>query len=107
MSLGFLGDGEMRGDFATKVMERGLSQHVIAPGYVDNVDDYYAVSDISILTSHYEPFGYVVLEAMRYELPVDAFDNGGPSEVIRNNETGKLVRDDDVEGFVSAALELL
>ena len=36
----FLGDGEVRSPFLAKVKSVGLDRHIIAPGYVDNVDDY-------------------------------------------------------------------
>lgn len=103
----FLGEGELRMPFLEKVKEQGLAVNIVAPGHVDNVEDYYAIADISMLTSHYEPFGYVVLEAMRYKLPVVAFDSGGPSEVLKNDETGILIRDGDVDGFARRVLNLI
>ena len=93
--------------FLEKAKEQGLAGYVVAPGHVDNVEDYYAIADISVLTSHYEPFGYVVLEAMRYMLPVVAFDSGGPAEVLKNDETGMLVRDGDIEEFARQVLSLI
>lgn len=103
----FLGDGEVRNPFLARVKSAGLERHVIAPGYVDNVDDYYEIADISILTSHYEPFGNVVLEAMRHTVPVVAFDTGGPAEVIRNGETGFLAKDGDTAEFAQRILDLM
>jgi glycosyltransferase involved in cell wall biosynthesis len=85
----------------------GIDSHIIAPGYVDNVNDYFAISDIGILTSHYEPFGNVVLEAMRYALPVVSFDKGGPAEMIRHGETGFLAKEADPGEFANRVLELV
>ena len=103
----FLGGGELRTRFHENVEELGLHGCVIVPGYVDNVDSYYSIADVSILTSDKEPFGYVMLEAMRAALPVVAFDTGGPAEVIRDGVTGVLVKDGDVEEFTRKLLELI
>lgn len=102
----FLGEGDLRPPFLAKAKNMGLDSHVIAPGHVDNVEDYYAIANVSILTSHYEPFGYVVLEAMKHALPVIAFDTGGPREVIRHGETGLLVSEGDVSEFTQMLLDL-
>jgi glycosyltransferase involved in cell wall biosynthesis len=103
----FLGDGQLRAQFLQQVERMGLSDRVISPGHVNNVDDYYRCADVSILTSEYEPFGYCVLEAMRHTLPVVSFDTGGPSEIIRNGETGLLVPEGNAGAFSDAVLELL
>jgi glycosyltransferase involved in cell wall biosynthesis len=103
----FLGEGEVRSPFLAKAKSMGIDSRVIAPGYVDNVDDYYEIADISILTSHYEPFGNVVLEAMRHTVPVVAFNTGGPAEVIRNGETGFLAKDGDAAEFAQRVLDLM
>lgn len=103
----FLGDGEVRSEFLAKARRMGIENHILAPGYVDNVNDYFAVADIGILTSHYEPFGNVVLEAMRNALPVVSFDRGGPAEMIRHGATGYLVREADANEFARRVHELV
>jgi glycosyltransferase involved in cell wall biosynthesis len=103
----FLGDGEVRSPFLAKAKSMGIDNHIMAPGYADNVNDYFAISDIGILTSHYEPFGNVVLEAMRYALPVVSFDKGGPAEMIRHGETGFLAKEADPGEFANRVLELV
>jgi glycosyltransferase involved in cell wall biosynthesis len=103
----FLGKGSTRIPFLEKARELGLQQRIVAPGYVSDVGSYYSVADFCLLTSHNEGFGYAVLEAMRYSLPVIAFDSGGPAEVIRNGETGILVKDADVDGFADRVVELI
>jgi glycosyltransferase involved in cell wall biosynthesis len=103
----FLGKGSTRIPFLEKARELGLQQRIVAPGYVSDVASYYSVADFCLLTSHNEGFGYAVLEAMRYSLPVIAFDTGGPAEVIRNGETGILVKDGNIDAFVDRMLELI
>lgn len=103
----FLGDGPERERFLMRASERRISQHIRAPGYVHNVEDYYSISDISILTSHNEGFGYVVLESMKHALPVVVFDTGAPAEVVRNADTGFVVADGDIDEFSRAVLLLI
>lgn len=103
----FLGEGPLRPRFIESIRELNLQERILAPGHVDNVNDYYAVAHVSILTSYYEPFGYCVLEAMKYGVPVVAFNNGGPAEIIRHDETGVLVNEGDVSGFARAIVDLV
>lgn len=103
----FLGDGPMRPTFLATAKKRGVDRYVVAPGYVRNVDEYCAVADIAMLTSDREGFGYAVLEAMRYGLPVVVFNSGAPAEIIEHGETGFVVPDGDKEQFAQVLLRLI
>jgi glycosyltransferase involved in cell wall biosynthesis len=103
----FLGKGITRDPFLDKARKLGLQHKIIAPGYVNDVDNYYSIANVSMLTSYNEGFGYAILEAMKHALPVIAFDTGGPAEVIRNGETGILVKDADVNVFTQKLIELI
>lgn len=103
----FLGEGPLRRAFLESVRAAGLERNIRTPGYVANVNDYYAAVDLCMLTSHNEPFGYCVLEAMIHELPVVAFETGGPGEVLQSGETGILIRDGDAFAFSRALLRLM
>lgn len=103
----FLGAGDGRFAFLEQARRLGIGDQVQAPGHVDDVDAYYAMADVCILTSHNEPFGYVVLEAMSHGLPIVAFASGGPAEIIRDGRTGYLVADGDTATFAQRVLELL
>lgn len=59
---------------------------------------YYKTGAVFALTSDCEPFGLVLLEAMREGLPVVATRSGGPQEIIHDGITGWLVNvGNDVE----------
>lgn len=49
-----------------------------------------AALDILAVTSAYEPFGRVVIEAMACETPVVAVAEGGPAETVVDGATGRL-----------------
>lgn len=49
-----------------------------------------------------EAFGNVAIEALACGVPVIAYACGGPSEIVRDGETGFLVEPDSVSGLVTA-----
>lgn len=102
----FLGDGALRQEFLRRASAAGL-KHVISPGHVDNVDDYYDVADVCMLTSHNEPFGYCVLEAMKFGVPMVAFNAAGPAEILQNQKTGALVEECNIGAFAREVVRLI
>ncbi len=62
-------------------------------------------SDAFVLSSHYETFGVVIIEAMSCGLPVVATKCGGPESIVVNDKLGKLV-DIDIENLSKGMLEL-
>ncbi len=101
-----LGEGPHKEEFIKQINELNLDDSVKILGHVTNVDEYYKISDLSMLTSIDEPFGYVVIEAMLNNIPVIAFNSGGPSEIITNNKDGYLIEQCDVEDFSKKIIEL-
>ncbi|HEV2863951.1 MAG TPA: glycosyltransferase family 4 protein [Pyrinomonadaceae bacterium] len=51
----------------------------------------YEISDVAVVPSLYEPFGYAAVEAMAAGLPVIASEVGGLAEIVLEGETGLLV----------------
>lgn len=49
-----------------------------------------------------EAFGNVAIEALACGVPVIAYRQGGPAEIVRDGETGWLVEPDSLEGLVRA-----
>ena len=50
-----------------------------------DVDDFYAISDIFLFPTHYDPFSNVVLEAMNFENAVFTTNSNGASEILDKN----------------------
>jgi D-inositol-3-phosphate glycosyltransferase len=54
---------------------------------------YYSASDVCAIPSYYESFGMVALESLACGTPIVATDVGGLKNIIRNNDTGRIVPD--------------
>jgi glycosyltransferase involved in cell wall biosynthesis len=59
----------------------------------------YRFAHIFVLSSLYEPFGMVIIEAYASKIPVIATRSGGPEEIVINEKTGFLVSPRDSPGL--------
>ncbi|KAK0719413.1 glycosyltransferase family 4 protein [Lasiosphaeris hirsuta] len=66
----------------------------------------YASADVFLHCSVTETFGLVVLESMASGVPVVARDEGGPSDIVRDGETGYLTPPKDLDAFVEKVMLL-
>ncbi|KAK3304998.1 uncharacterized protein B0T15DRAFT_531055 [Chaetomium strumarium] len=66
----------------------------------------YASADIFLHCSVTETFGLVVLESMASGVPVVARDEGGPSDTVRDGETGYLTPPADMAAFADKVMVL-
>jgi len=88
-------------------LARPLGDAVVFTGHISHqeVSAYYQMADVLAFPSLWkEPFGMVVAEAMACELPVVAFDHGGPSEIITHGVNGILVPPEEGEHGLEEAL---
>jgi glycosyltransferase involved in cell wall biosynthesis len=67
----------------------------------------FQAADIFVLPSYGEGVPLSMLEAMSYRLPVVATAVGGIPEILRDQETGLLVKPGDVSGLAAAIRKLL
>lgn len=96
--LNVYGNGELKSDFQKMVRERKLNV-VIHPA-VPDIMEKYKESSMLLMSSLYEPFGLVLVEAMSCGLPVVAFNCPyGPADIITDGVDGFLVENRNVEEF--------
>jgi len=68
--------------YKSLAQELGIASRVFFTGARLDVDDFYAVSDIFLFPTHYEPFGNVILEAMNMKNVVFTTRQCGASELL-------------------------
>lgn len=106
--LVLLGDGYQRREFEKKVKDLKIAPYVHFLGWKSNVYPYIKRSDVFVLSSRYEGFGYVLIEAMFLGLPVISTDAPfGPREVLGDGKYGILVPIGNVKVLAEAIIKLL
>lgn len=79
---------------------------VIYCGYTNEVEKYLAASNIYVLPSYREGFGTAVIEAEAMGIPVIVTDIPGPTDAMKKNITGIVVKKGDA-GEIHDAIEKL
>jgi glycosyltransferase involved in cell wall biosynthesis len=101
-----LGEGPERPRLEALVQERGVAPLVRFLGFQQNPWRYIARADVFALTSTYEGFGNVLIEAMACGTPVVATKSPGTVEIIEDGRNGILV-DHDARSIARAIGGLL
>ena len=99
-----LGQGERETDIRRRIHERGLDEDVRLGGFQANPWRFMARARVFALTSRYEGFGNVIVEAMACGTPAVATASPGPREIVQDSVNGLLVERHEPEAM-AAALE--
>lgn len=103
-----LGEGPERSRLESLARELGIGARLIMPGFVPNPWAWIAHASAFVLSSRWEGFGSILVEAMACGVPVVAADcNYGPREIVRDGETGLLARAGDAESLAAAVRRVL
>lgn len=94
-----LGEGMERPNLEKRIGELGLEDSFLLPGGVKDVMPELTSSDILCLTSEYEGFGIVLIEAMLKGIPVIAFEYVGVHDIINDGLDGIIVPFGDVDAY--------
>lgn len=99
-----LGSGEDE-DALKKQRDDLELKHVEFVPHTSDVGSFYSSASAYVLSSRYEGFPMVLLEAETYGLPVIAFDcKTGPKDLVLDRENGYLVEDGNIEELAQIML---
>lgn len=102
-SLVIIGQGDMQALLQDRVESLQLQNRIRMPGYIVDPSPYFRSADLFVLSSDYEGFGNVLVEAMSAGLPVVSTDcPHGPAEILGQGEFGRLVPRRDAAALAEA-----
>jgi glycosyltransferase involved in cell wall biosynthesis len=105
--LHIVGDGPLMHELRLLADTLGLKERVIFHGHLTSPTEVFKKADIFVLSSRWEGFANVIVEAMSQGLPVIATDcTHGPGEILRGGEFGVLVTPNDVMALANGMISL-
>jgi len=110
LGAAWVGDGELRRQLEAEIARQGVNQATVL-GFRNQAElpELYAMSDIFVLPSWYDPMPLVANEAMASGLPVIASNRTGvwgPGGLVREGETGLVYPAGDTEALSQAVHKL-
>jgi len=104
-TLHILGEGSLRGELERLASTLGIGSHVNIAGFQENPYPYIRYSDLFVLSSRYEGFPNVLLEALACKAKIVAADcDSGPRDILLKPEQGLLAKPDSVVSLAEAML---
>ncbi len=101
------GDGPLRATLEQQVADLGLKDRVHFLGWRNDAQSLLAAIDVLIMSSLWEGFGLVLLEAMAVSTPIIASRVSALPEIVVDGETGALVPPADPQALAEAMLKML
>ncbi|MCS4223600.1 glycosyltransferase involved in cell wall biosynthesis [Salinibacter ruber] len=106
--LCILGEGGRRRELEKIAKKLNIHGSISMPGFVGNPFAYMQAADVFALSSKYEGFGNVLVEAMTCGTPVVSTDcPGGPSEILAEGVYGELVPVGEPDALAKVISEMI
>lgn len=106
--LVILGEGPQRAELERQVEASGLSGEVLLPGFQENPFAWMAASKLFVMSSRFEGFPNVLVQAMACGAPVVSTDcPTGPDEILEGGRWGRLVPVGDARALARAMADTL
>lgn len=106
--LYIFGQGEWKGMLQEMIESLGVKDSVYLMGTTEDIWKEYRKSSMILMSSHYEGFPMVLIEAMACGVPAISFDcQCGPKDIIRDGDNGFLVNEGDIMALGHAAAVMM
>ena len=108
VDLVILGEGGLRSELEELASRLGISERVFMPGFVANPYAWMRAAEVFVLSSAWEGFGNVLIEALACGTPVISTDcPSGPREILEDGKWGRLVPVADADALASSIVSCL
>lgn len=108
LRLNILGDGDLRENLSKMAKDLGIDDRVSFLGFQRDPFSHMRRADIFVLSSRWEGFGNVLVEAMAMGTPVVSTNcPHGPGEIIEDGRNGLLVPTQDPDALAAALQSLI
>lgn len=104
IKLILIGTGKTKRRCEAYVKEKRLQEAIVF--MAGKFEEIIPELDLFVLSTHYEGFGLVVVEAMAAKIPVIATEVVGVNEIITHGKDGYLVRENDVDDLTERIMAL-
>ena len=105
--LVLVGEGPLEDKLKQLAAEEGIADKVKFYPWTDNIYKYYCSADAYVLSSNYEGWARVIIEAAYAGLPIIMTDVGCAREVIVHNESGLITDVGDEKEFSQSMEKML
>lgn len=106
--LDIFGQGEWREMLQQMIDKQGLQNTVKINPPTNAILNEYVHSSLLVMSSNYEGFGMVLVEAMSCGVPVISFDcKCGPKDIIQTGINGLLVPNGDIQALADAMMKVM
>lgn len=104
--LAIVGEGALRTELEAYTSALGLEEAVTFFGIRRDIEKFYKLSDALVLTSDFEGFAIVGIEAMASGLPMISTRTAGPDEYLKDGENGFFIHERTPAGVAKSLEEL-
>lgn len=107
LKLWIVGDGPERENLKFLERELGIQENVVFLGFQEDVVPFLEQADVFVLPSFSEGFSISLVEAMLCGLPCIVTNQGGPSEIVEDGDTGYLINPYQADDLKNKMIEIL
>ena len=98
-SIHLAGKGPLESTLQEEIERKELTDCIHLDGFISEMSDYLSNKHVLLMTSKWEGFGFMMVEAMACGLPVIAYDIPVSHEVVKDQHTGFVIPSGNIPAF--------